>query len=494
MSSQEYDTLQSKLKSTSPKVVSRRRAERQSITQHMKTRKNEVLELYMNNDIIVELLSNQSPFCDLIGFQDTDKPIKLIKELGHGAFGKVWEVRIDNQGIEEYIAVKIPNKELPMPKVYIGNKPIKLESYAEKEAQKHNIDKSLIIKVNGGNKDKILRRSAILPIFAAKCLTEKQTFKYYKNTDDEVLNIPKGSYICPEDTFSEYLIGLLCGELYTTEINGVKSVNFINMLDFSTCPEEIMEEKKFYRGSPAYIFQQKIEGSLYDAENFLEDDIGPITLQVLHAIECYQRAYQISHNDLSLGNIMYGKTPKIWNGDNIQSADYFQYIIDGTSFYIPASQYVIKIGDFGLSIKYNRPMIVNSTIIKGDWPNVPNFYSPAFDLGISLLGLSKYTQDRGYKNTIPALCMHYFKGDFRSSEFQQILSKPGNNVFSMEVQRWLQNKPDTSDIFYDDNDFDIYKLGEIPLNIMTAASILKSDIFKEYRKLPEGKIVKVGFC
>nr|QBK93162.1 MAG: protein kinase [Pithovirus LCPAC403] len=475
-------TLQSKLES-----------KQQSITQRMKIRKNEMLELYINNDIIVELLSNQSPFCDLIGFQDTDKPIKLIKELGHGAFGKVWEVRIDNQGIEEYIAVKIPNKDLGMPRIYIG-KPVKLELYAEKAAQKHKIDKSLIIKVNGGNKNKILRR-AILPIFAAQCLTRDHTFEYYKNTsDDEVLNIPGGSYICPEDTFSEYLISLLCGELYTTEMNGVKSVNFINMLDFSTCPEAILEEKNFFGGSPAYIFQQKIEGSLCNAKVFSETDIGSITLQVLHAIECYQRAYQISHNDLSLGNIMYGKTPEVWDGNNIQPADYFQYIIDGTSFYIPASQYVIKIGDFGLSIKYNRPMIVNSTIIKGDWPNVPNFYSPAFDLGIALLGLSKYTQDRGYKNMIPALCMHYFKGDFRSSEFQQILSKSENDVFSMEVQRWLQDKPDTSNIFYDDNDFNIYKLEEIPLNIMTAANILKSDIFKEYRKLPEGKIVKVGFC
>nr|QBK94055.1 MAG: protein kinase [Pithovirus LCPAC406] len=497
MSSQRYDILQSKLESTSPKVVSRRRAKRQSITQRMKTRKNEVLELYMNNDIIVEMLSKRSPFCDEIGFQDTDKPIKLTKELGQGASGKVWEVRIDNQGIEEYIAVKIPHKSIGMPRIHI-DEPIKLESYAEKAAQKHNIDKSLIIKVNGGNKDKILRRSVILPIFAAKCLTEAQTFQYYKNVsedDEEILDIPKGSYICSENIFSEYLIGILCAELYTTEINGIKSINFIDVLDFSTCPKEIMEEKDLLEGSPAYMFQQKVEGSLCDAKVFVEEDIGPITLQVLHAIECYQRAYRISHNDLSLRNIMYGKTPEIWNGNNIQTADYFEYIIDGTSFYIPASQYVIKIADFGLSVKYSRPMILNYAIIKG-FCDIPNFYSSAFDLGVSLFGLSEYVQDAGYKNTIPTLCMHYFKGDFRSKEFQRILKESGNDVFSIEVQKWLQNKPDTSDIFDEDNDdsFNVYKLEEIPLSIMTAANILKSDIFKEYRKLPEGKIVKVGFC
>ncbi len=208
-------------------------------------------------------------------------------------------------------------------------------------------------------------------------------------------------------------------------------------------------------------------------------------------------------------NIIYVKTPDMWNGEDTSSAEYFEYVIDGISFYIPASQYVVKIADFGESTKYNHPMIITNNIVVKNVYNytyeyIPNFYSAAYDVGFALFRM--FSWNRGQiRNKVLILCLHYFVGGFRSEEFQNLLHEVENDLFDVKVYQWLEDryKPKSrnemnvllSKFFDEDMETPIIDtLEEFPLNIMTAASILKSDIFKGYRERPEGRIVRVGTC
>ena len=366
----------------------------ENVIQIMKNRKNRVLTLYKNNDQIMTILANQSPLCDKIGIKNDILPINLIKELGKGKFGQVWEAEVNDYGTYKYIAAKIPLNLLKIIERTVSKRET-IEKYSQRESRIHGINESLIIKLNGGNSNRLIRPGDIIlwPHFAVKCLTIKsEKFKY--NTSDDSLKsliVPEGSYLCSNSVFSEYLIGLLCGELYTKRINNVMSINFINMLDLSSCPEterDLSSEQKEGYDISSFIFQQKIEGGLLEKNSpFLTKEIGPVVLQILHAIECYQRAYHINHGDLHIWNILYGETPEIWNGENVQSADYFEYRIDGDSFYIPSSRYVIKIADFGHSAKYSSPMILTRGRAGGKSGSIPNFYSPAYDIGTALITL-----------------------------------------------------------------------------------------------------------
>lgn len=500
-----------------------------SIRQHMRRRRGEVLELYKKNEVIMSIFANRSPICDEIG-----SSIKLTKILGKGQYSEVWEA--DNQG--EYIAVKIPFKPLEIIEEKIEKRET-IEEYAEHNERLNGINKSVIINMNGRDPKRIIKSGDIilLPKYAKNCLTTKiERFDYNtSNPSPKILTLPKGSYLCDDESFSEYLIGLLFADLYTKGVNGIISINFIDVLDLSSCPSGNSPfpkgtERKWWdkqyddENNLLYIFQQKIEGELLNCPNpyFPNNNmphISSVILQLFHAIECYQRAYQISHNDLNTSNIVYAKTPDTWNGQDIRSADYFQYVIDDTSFYIPASDYILKIIDFGISAKYSSPMISDRLVIKGEYTTIPNFYSPAYDVGLLLTTIFAYISDNytfsglsehwKESHNFLSLCIHYYIGEFRSKEFQILLSESNNNLFTPEIAKWL----DSRQLYSGDYGFDyannpilpnffdkeykrplIDKLDEFPLNIMTAAIILKSDIFKENRKRPEGKIVRVGFC
>ena len=471
--------------------------------QHMRKRKSEILELFRKNEIVVSLLSHNSSLCDEIG-----KSFQLEKELGKGVDGKVWQ--IDNQG--EYIAVKIPYLPLEIVEGKV-EKEETLEEYAESNEKLSKINKFAIININGGDPNKIIRSGDVilLPKFAKNCLTTKSEQFNYISSHQKILVVPKKSYLCDNESFSEYLLGILLSELYTKGMRGIMSINFVDMLDFASCPDgkNPFLNRRFKVGkyndknNLSYIFQQKLEGEIFGRDSpFHREDISFVILQILHAIECYQRSYQISHNDLHVRNIMYAKIPDEWNGQDIQSADYFEYVIDDTSFYIPASDYVIKIIDFGTSAKYSIPMVGTPYIFESSDGYFPNFYSPAYDVGTILMSILNFTGDDFDGNHFISLCLHYFIGEFRSEEFQKLLQDSDNDLLNSKIVEWLYSRQSE----YSDNPifpefFDqeehrplIDKLEEFPLNIMDAATILKSNIFKDHRIRPGGKIVRVGFC
>jgi hypothetical protein len=122
-------------------------------------------------------------------------------------------------------------------------------------------------------------------------------------------------------------------------------------------------------------------------------------IQLLHAIATYQSVEGISHNDLHTGNIFYTKVDETttFNGETLYDADYYHYSIHrgliDLDLYLPATQYIAKIADFGFSTKWSIPIISWNWIFQqdnseSDAPWIPNWYIPQYDSSYALYSLA----------------------------------------------------------------------------------------------------------
>lgn len=292
--------------------------------------KKDTIKIINNGGDLFTHLTEKKTFCPLIGSK-----IELGKMLGKGVYGKVFEISFPGKGKRKY-AVKV---------------------------------------------------SAMSNIPCSK-KTE------YKRLDDKGKTvIPKGSSIC-EMEYSEYGISLLTGELFR---DGT-CINFLDVFAFSAC----MSADKIPR---QYTFMEQINSSLRKkigcimeltrgAKPFKnlalkqrETLTNSVLIQILFTLAVLSRKYQIVHGDLHDDNVFLVYDPDLeWEGERIGDYDYYEYKIDGTSIYIPAIPLIVKIGDWGLAVKYSAPMIGNITTMEngfdqydhnGSW--LPNFFTPAYD-------------------------------------------------------------------------------------------------------------------
>lgn len=319
--------------------------------------RQETLKIINNGGNLYKYLTGKSTFCPLIGAK-----IKLTKVLGTGSYGKVFEIEFPGRGSKKY-AVKRSEDQYFVP--------------CNKQKSYPRLD---------GRGDTI---------------------------------VPKGSNIC-DMVFSEYAISLLVGELVRSET----CINFIDTFAFSLCNDgprnpydtRNLPENVFNNGasSNVYIFMEQISSSVRKSIGCIMETAGSgkklgkmslenryeltnsILIQTLFAVATYQKTYHIVHGDLHEDNIFYVDDPdQTWKGKRIGDYDYYQYVIKGaagtTNIYIPAIPIIVKIGDFGLAVKYSKagePMIGDMVTLfdgydqydeanSGPW--LPNFYSSAYD-------------------------------------------------------------------------------------------------------------------
>ena len=292
--------------------------------------REETLGIINSGGDLLKYMTGNKTFCPLVGTK-----IILAKVLGTGAYGKVFEIDFPGRGKKKY-AVK------------------KSEVYEIEPCSKKS---------------------------------------YYKRLDGNGnTEIPKGSSIC-EMAYSEYAISLLLGEL----VRGGTCINFMDVFAFSMCKNPFSLSQ--------YTFMEQIDGSLRHKIGCImekprgDKSLGKITLadrhkltnsifiQTLFALAVIDRKYQIVHGDLHDDNIFLVHDPDLeWKGERIGNYDYYEYRIDGVSIYIPGVPLIVKLGDFGLAVKYSAPMIGNITTMEigfdqddGDGPWLPNFYTPAYD-------------------------------------------------------------------------------------------------------------------
>lgn len=352
--------------------------------------RQEALNIINSGGDIVSYLSDRSDDCPLIGSE-----IELVKKLGKGVAGAAFLVKIQGMGPKEYVAKAI--KIYSTIDYFTLDKPRTLRDIATALGRQSLTSVESIIAVNGGMPDEIIEPDAYggvyiyVPIYSKLCRI-KEDVEYMKTDGSQTKVIfPTGSYLCDENQYSEYINGLLCGNLYRDGI----SINFIDVFDFITCPlsDGIGELGKSGR---QYIFMEKIDSS-YDKwskciEDIHTDEISLIEvfyIQIIHAIATYQKIYQLQHNDLHPGNIFIEKIKpnSQFNGQNIHDCDYFHYHIDDTDLYLPYIPILAKIGDFGLSVKYSKPIVGDEVSVStgydqqdGDGPWIPNWYTESYDI------------------------------------------------------------------------------------------------------------------
>ena len=352
--------------------------------------RDEVLQIFDTGGDLVGFLGAQTAECPLIGSE-----IQLVEKLGKGEFGAVFLLKIKGMGSKEYVAKKMDLTVYEFEPQQEGlTITTTLEKFAEMIQKKYNISAKIFIFLNGAPTDIVGPNTLIYwPNFAHRCLTKTdKTYRRFAGNGNTV--VPAGSYLCDDVQYSEYVIGVLCGNLYRKTI----SINFLDVFGFATC---FRVTKPYGMEASQYVFMERIDRSsralrpcIFEKmdkfpEKFQKVIPNVLLIQILHAIATYQNVYQLQHNDLHDDNIFieFIRPETTFNGQNLSEADWFHYRINKVDLYLPWVPLIAKIGDFGLSVKYSERLIGDRAIFRngydqhdGNGPWIPNWYSLCYDM------------------------------------------------------------------------------------------------------------------
>ena len=322
-------------------------------------------------DQILKYLLNDIKTCPLRDFD-----INIIKEIGSGMFGVVYLVNIDGK---EYV-MKEKSSEIPKYRITSEISGNDAEYYynffVNNMGIGEGVGRFLMFKALNPN---LKGREGELVLFQNVRLCSMENDLIVERTDDVgTVTIPKDSYLCEEEQHSEYYLMLIVSTLYN---DGV-SIHFINIYSFAACVDSDRLNE--------YIIMDKLDLSVKDLDlNNLEDFVvDSIFVQILQAIAAME-TLEIVHNDMNPGNIMLEKIhpDSEYLGQSLDGVKYFHYRVYGKNIYIPATKYVVKIIDYGLSIKWSSPIVGNKNVITGDiyegWlppPTMPNWNNTVIDV------------------------------------------------------------------------------------------------------------------
>lgn len=328
--------------------------------------RNETFDVINTGGSLIEMLTGEKELCPLVGSE-----ITFGRRLEGGEYGEVFEINFPEKGTRKYV-VKVSKGDEILLK---GGIPMKNQAaaslmtsvkdfmkYSNMEGDENSfpsyIENGKLIVLGEG---RIMR--ADLPIFLKKTCV--------KHSDE--------MYIC-EPYYAEYAIGNLMGRYYR---NG-ESINFIDMFNFALCTRK------------SYIFMEQIDLVLgKELKNILSDpehmvgEMKCILIQILHALSICQRNLVV-HWDLHTKNVFLDwKRGAIYKNEKLEDADFLAYEIGNDILYIPSydATYIVKIGDWGLSVKYSKPMIGSSESL-GPEGTVANF-DDKYDLNYFLESLEE---------------------------------------------------------------------------------------------------------
>ena len=378
--------------------------------------RDETIKIIDTGGNLVEYLTTQSAECPLF---EADS-IKLVKKLGEGQAGApAWLINVPGAGRREYVAKIFTDK---LEKIDIAITPgntVTLDQVAKKIQENYGIPYNTTIYLNGGNSELAYKNKSKLYIMGNAKICKTTKSEDIKRFDDpnHFNTIPAGSYVCVE-RFSEYVVGIICGNIFRKGM----SAHFIDMFGFATCDQPVENEKdksgkniegKFMKNVKEYVFMDKIDSTIkklmenengrntnspifgkinFNGKKYTELDI--LCIQTLSAISAMQQ-YGIVHGDLHLDNVFLEIVDKKTEyGNNfLLAADLWEYTIFGDTIVIPKTTWIVKIGDFGLSVKYSLPIVGNEiTLRSGYWqtdatgnldkngPWLPNWFTTAYDV------------------------------------------------------------------------------------------------------------------
>jgi len=344
------------------------------------------------NSLVEELAVPDGEVCAL--FQNE---VKIIEQIGRGAFGKIYSVEIPGKGEKKYV-VKIVDANITY-KVSNWNT---LESLGFPRSLLHAYNPNAMLYYE-------YDQELFIPEFARECLIPIEMERKFPPIPNNVKDVQpiviRGpAHLCQNRIYSEFYIGAIVGQAYQDG----KCINFFDVHSMFTC-SVLENNQKSYK---QFILMDKIDGAWGDGANCckagdyvcnLSGDYNReiqrgVFLQLMFAIAFYQDRYQISHNDLHSDNLFveYVNDQTSFNDQRLIEADWYHYHLSekknekenllACDVYFPAIPVIAKIGDFGLSVKYSEPIVGDQTVFEtgydqndGDGPWIPNQYYPTYD-------------------------------------------------------------------------------------------------------------------
>lgn len=363
-------------------------------------------EQIMHTQDIAQQLTSRHDGCDALKL---DRRAGTL--LGKGTYGKIYAV--DRYGKKYAIKESNVTKDLsyvPICKAFpkLRVRDLKLtphERYIFKQMQGLG-DDDLVSACS---------RYAVPRDADMRCRLKDNTYFIRADGSGQEFQLPAGSYVC-----SPELVEFMVTRILSKLSNGLDRF-FLNVRNYNACYDG--QKKKYHK----YFMMNRIDMSL---SNLIKrsmkkptnpkymsvsmGDVNSILIQILFAIATLQETYEVMHNDLHPGNIFIQVlTPDealhIPDKDgNMRPAIYHRYVlnssVDGeTEYYVPASRYRVKIGDFGLAVMYgNKPLIGNSRVLSEGLNSgvemdantiIPytfcaNWYTPVYDIMYCFEGIS----------------------------------------------------------------------------------------------------------
>ncbi len=443
--------------------------------------------LFDDDKEILRVISNGGEIVKHLGYPDEKKCAfigsKIQTKLGAGSQGTVFLISFPEMGTKQYVIKKgyLKTGMMELPREYW---PQVFDEWGTDWNEVLKFQDTTIIteyeKATGED-------SVALFVPPKTCkLQEPLIVKAIPVITSEKITIPKGSYLCKDEIFNEYVISVYVGQLYRTG----QCIHFFNVYSFFACNND---------GSfPQYILMDKLDGSLRDNKACLSltkfnlfkhpDDIkDSLYVQTLFAIATYQKIFQISHNDLHQDNVFIDCITKdtMFNGQTLYDAKWFHYTINGKDIYIRASPGLVKIGDWGFSIKYSTPIIGDLQTFEsgydyGKGPWLSNQYLPSYD---SLFFTTRYIAASGLfddKNAQKILtlllkdCLYFMC---------EKLDKTNINILDeLQDKQYIKNEESRLRPV----------LGSL-IAVKNAHDILLGPVMRHYTKKPtKGKIVTLG--
>lgn len=364
------------------------------------------LTLINEGKAILPFLMNTNEVCDYI-----NETIIIGKELGKGKAGTVYEVLLPGKRLTQYVVKKIKDYEII--DMYQGEIPKdvlrEINDYKEKGFDVSGAvyipsDKNFqmfLERLNGVSISKPLKKDMLFKVPKwTECLQKNQIL-LDDNVTKKKQKFNKGSYICPNSSYNEYIFSLIASDFYQRGI----CINFLETFGFGTCYD--YDPKGYEKDLSQYVFIEKVDMDLEKMLNAFvkgQHKFGDINLskyftkggkpipkrlqvniifQLMFAMLVYQETYKISHNDLHGENVLikFIRPGEKFNGQDISKAEYFSYQFRNKTYYLPFVPFVIKIADWERGVKWTEPIIGNAQVLKGSYTtDTPSSYFPMYDM------------------------------------------------------------------------------------------------------------------
>ena len=323
-----------------------------------------MLRVFDQGGSLLDMINEESKeICPLIAARQ----ILVQSKMGEGSFGRVFSIVVGNDRTS-YVLKDVEMYDQHQP--YIRIAADSARNAIEIASLRSRVPLEIIEKANANLKGDVFNVYDVgVPMIIAETLVDEDEV-IPKNDRSGAIVLRKGDHRANEIQ-TEALISLIVGRMVRTG----ESMFLVDTFAIASCEAE--KRDRYH----TFFFMEKVDGVLKERIRIGHGDEGDangraVILQLLMAVAALHKR-GIQHNDLHVGNVFYKIRPK-------DDAETFRYVCETSSgpreTFSVATPFIVKVGDFGLSLKVTHPRIQNSLLEQSDWNAVPNYWLPGFDV------------------------------------------------------------------------------------------------------------------